>query len=169
MRRAGLARRIALLSFRPVHPDTRRRPGRGEAEIRNPSSRNPGAYIPPSVPTRGRLVIPAKRAAWIPAFAGMTGSVWEDEAGQPRRIAQKSPAPSDQDSAGPGIETKRPNYASIASSSEMKPSSTERPFCQKDGSVASRPNGASSSEWCLVPPAFSSAKYFSWKPLSDWR
>lgn len=38
------------------------------------------------------------------------------------------------------------NYASIASSSLMKPSSTERPFCQKDGSVASSPNGASSSE-----------------------
>ena len=60
-------------------------------------------------------------------------------------------------------------YPSIASSSPMKPSSTESPFCQNCGSVASRPKGASSSEWCLVPPAFSRAKYFSWKPLSASR
>ena len=57
-------------------------------------------------------------------------------------------------------------HASSRSSSSMKPAMTDRPLRQKAGSVASRPNGASSSEWCLVPPADSMAKYFSWKPAS---
>jgi hypothetical protein len=47
---------------------------------------------------------------------------------------------------------------SIASSSPISRSIIERPICQKAGSRASRPNGARSSVWCLVPPAESSAK-----------
>ena len=50
---------------------------------------------------------------------------------------------------------------SSASSSSIRPLITPRPICQKAGSEASRPKGASSSEWCLVPPAFSMSKYFS--------
>ena len=46
----------------------------------------------------------------------------------------------------------------IASNSSMKPDTTLRPLSQKPGSVASRPNGASSSLCRLVPPASSSAK-----------
>ena len=50
---------------------------------------------------------------------------------------------------------------SSASSSSISPPITPSPICQKAGSDASSPNGASSSEWCLVPPAFSISKYFS--------
>ena len=56
--------------------------------------------------------------------------------------------------------------SSIASSSSMMRSITDRPFFQKPGSPASRPKGASNSEWCLVPPAFSRSKYFCWNPAS---
>lgn len=59
---------------------------------------------------------------------------------------------------------RRVHHPSIASNSSMRPSTTERPIDQKSGSVASRPKGASSSRWCLVPPASSRAKYFSAKP-----
>ena len=44
------------------------------------------------------------------------------------------------------------------SNSPIIRSMTPRPPCQKAGSRASRPNGASSSEWCLVPPAESMAR-----------
>ena len=44
---------------------------------------------------------------------------------------------------------------SNASSSPIIRSITPRPPCQNFGSRASRPNGASSSAWCLVPPAAS--------------
>jgi hypothetical protein len=40
-----------------------------------------------------------------------------------------------------------------ASSSSMKPETTDSPFDQKDGSAASSPNGASNSRWRKVPPA----------------
>ena len=52
------------------------------------------------------------------------------------------------------------------SSSSMKPAMTFRPLDQKSGSVASRPKGASSSLWRLVPPALSISMYFSAKPAS---
>jgi hypothetical protein len=45
--------------------------------------------------------------------------------------------------------------ASNASSSRIMRSITPRPPSQNFGSLASRPNGLSSSEWCLVPPAAS--------------
>ena len=41
----------------------------------------------------------------------------------------------------------------MASNSPISRSMTPRPRLQKSGPRASRPNGASSSEWCLVPPA----------------
>ncbi len=47
---------------------------------------------------------------------------------------------------------------SIASSSSMKPRIMERPLSQKAGSLASSPNGASSSLWRSVPPADSISK-----------
>ncbi len=50
---------------------------------------------------------------------------------------------------------------SIASSSSMKPAIIDRPLSQNFGSLASRPKGASRSLWCIDPPAFSMAKYFS--------
>ncbi len=53
---------------------------------------------------------------------------------------------------------------SIASSSSIMPASISRPFFQNSGFDASRPNGASSSEWCFEPPAISIAKYFCTKP-----
>jgi Domain of unknown function (DUF4389) len=52
-------------------------------------------------------------------------------------------------------------HPSIASSSSMKPAIIDRPLSQNFGSLASRPKGASSSLWCIDPPAFSMAKYFS--------
>ncbi len=55
---------------------------------------------------------------------------------------------------------------SSASSSSISPSIIDRPCAQNDGSVASSPKGFRSSEWCLVPPAFKSSKYFAWKPDS---
>ncbi len=57
-----------------------------------------------------------------------------------------------------------PAQSSIASSSSMKPAIMLRPLSQKVGSLASSPKGASSSLWCLEPPAESMSKYFSWKP-----
>jgi len=59
-----------------------------------------------------------------------------------------------------------PSPYSMASSSSIMPEMIERPFCQKAGSEASRPNGLSSSLWCLVPPALSIAKYLSWNPAA---
>src|SRR5688572_22891186 len=56
--------------------------------------------------------------------------------------------------------------ASIASSSAIRFSITLRPIDQNCGSVASRPNGLSSSLWCLVPPAASMSRYRSAKPWS---
>ena len=56
--------------------------------------------------------------------------------------------------------------AATLSSSVISPSMTESPICQNAGSPASSPNGASSSRCGLVPPALSSSKYLSWKPLS---
>src|SRR5262249_55874570 len=47
-----------------------------------------------------------------------------------------------------------PRQPSSSSSSIMR-SMTPSPPCQNAGSRASRPKGASSSEWCLVPPAAS--------------
>ena len=44
------------------------------------------------------------------------------------------------------------------SNSPIMRSSRESPPCQKAGSRASSPNGASSSAWCLVPPAASIAR-----------
>ena len=52
-------------------------------------------------------------------------------------------------------------FQSSASNSSIKPEMTESPLPQKAGSEASRPKGASSSEWCFVPPARSMSKYFS--------
>ena len=57
-------------------------------------------------------------------------------------------------------------FLSNASNSSISPSIIDRPLLQNDGSVASRPKGFRSSEWCLVPPAFRSSKYLSWKPFS---
>lgn len=54
----------------------------------------------------------------------------------------------------------------MVSSSSIMPEMIDKPFCQNAGSVASRPKGLSNSEWCFVPPAFSMAKYFSWKPTA---
>lgn len=51
--------------------------------------------------------------------------------------------------------------SSIASSSSMKPSIIDRPLSQKVGSLASSPKGASSSLWCIDPPARSMSKYLS--------
>lgn len=59
-----------------------------------------------------------------------------------------------------------PQPLSSASSSSISPSIIDSPLLQNDGSVASRPKGFRSSAWCLVPPAFRSSKYLSWKPLS---
>ena len=50
---------------------------------------------------------------------------------------------------------------SIASNSSMNPAIMPSPLSQKPGSLASKPNGASRSLWCLEPPAFSISKYFS--------
>src|SRR5919201_4314117 len=46
------------------------------------------------------------------------------------------------------------SYSNHSSSSIIR-SITPSPPCQNAGSRASRPKGASSSEWCLVPPAAS--------------
>jgi hypothetical protein len=46
------------------------------------------------------------------------------------------------------------SYSNPSSSSIIR-SITPSPPCQNAGSRASRPKGASSSEWCLVPPAAS--------------
>jgi len=65
---------------------------------------------------------------------------------------------------GPAVRNKYAQYqlgdlrASSASSSSIRRSITDRPPCQKLGSRASSPNGASSSEWCLVPPAASMSR-----------
>ena len=49
------------------------------------------------------------------------------------------------------------------------PRSRFSPFCQNSGLEASRPKGASSSEWCLEPPAFSISKYFATNPgCASW-
>ena len=53
---------------------------------------------------------------------------------------------------------------SIASNSSMKPAIICKPLSQKAGSLASRPNGANNSLWCLDPPAASMSKYFSSNP-----
>ena len=88
-----------------------------------------------------------------------------------RSLASETPAELSRRDAGPrrsrrGARALTAQAASSASSSPISPSITDSPICQKPGSLASRPKGASSSLWCLVPPAFSMAKYFSWKPLS---
>lgn len=46
-----------------------------------------------------------------------------------------------------------PAASSYPSSSSTIRSTTPRPIAQNPGSVASSPNGASSSLWCFVPPA----------------
>lgn len=55
-------------------------------------------------------------------------------------------------------------HPSRASSSSIIPEIIDRPLSQNFGSLASRPNGASSSLWCLEPPARSISKYFSSNP-----
>ena len=54
-------------------------------------------------------------------------------------------------------------YPVIASNSSMKPEIIDRPLSQNSGSLASSPNGARSSLWCLEPPARSISKYLSVK------
>jgi hypothetical protein len=51
-------------------------------------------------------------------------------------------------------------FASVASSSSMKPAMTSSPRRQNPGSDASSPNGASSSLCRFVPPARSMSRYF---------
>ncbi len=53
---------------------------------------------------------------------------------------------------------------SIASNSSMKPEIIDRPLSQNCGSLASSPNGANSSLWCIEPPARSMSKYLSSNP-----
>ena len=82
--------------------------------------------------------------------------------GQARRRAARRLRP---DRRQPGLGSLRPQAVrSIASSSSIMPSMTPRPFCQNSRLEASRPKGASSSEWCLEPPASSIGSISSTKP-----
>jgi len=56
------------------------------------------------------------------------------------------------------------DHPSIASNSSMKPEIIDKPLSQNLGSLASNPNGAKSSLWCLDPPARSISKYLSSNP-----
>ena len=77
---------------------------------------------------------------------------------QRRDPEQDRHIPDDGDQALAGVASSPQRPASIASSSSIRPSITLSPIDQKSGSEASRPNGASSSLWCLVPPAVSMSR-----------
>ena len=147
-------------------------PGRATARVRlavAPLGDLPAASSAARSPRRWSRAAAARRRAALSRRALAAGAQHERQLahGQARRRAARRLRP---DRREPGLGSPRPQAVrSIASSSSIMPSITPSPFCQNSRLEASRPKGASSSEWCLEPPASSMAKYFATKPgCASW-